>query len=83
MRLMSCASLCIIAFVLLGCSPQPIQPKVNQPLQTSIQKKGLQVADSVSEDLPNIVGGAESKTRTGESLKKVMLLETIHGIIPI
>lgn len=73
------ASLFIIILFLLGCSIQPNQPQGNPPAQTSYQEPGLTVADAASDNLPDIIGGPESKTRTGAHPPRIPNIVFYHG----
>lgn len=73
------ASLFIIILFLLGCSIQPNQPQGNPPAQTSYQGPGLTVADAASDNLPDIIGGPESKTRTGTHPPRIPNIVFHHG----
>lgn len=79
MKIKFCTSICILVVFLLGCSTLPGQPKTNPPQQSFSLETGLPEADATNKNLPDITGGPESKTRTGEHTAHVPNIVFFHG----
>lgn len=62
MKFKSIGVLVILALLLVGCSTSPVQPPTNPPQASKTHESGVSVADA-ADNIPDLLGGSESKTR--------------------
>jgi len=69
----------VLSFLLTGCNTRPVQPQVNPPQTSQIPGSGISVADAAESNMPDLLGGPESKTRKGDHSADVPNIVYHHG----